>query len=164
MQTQLCRSLAAHFETLLHDCMQLSECLEQEAQSLKSRDAQAIKDIAGRKRTLVNTLNQHCKHQQQLFKVLEIPIDKHKITEYLTHLESLSGDGVKLVEPWAALLEVAQHCRQLNETNGACVELLKQYSRNLLNILRGRNRNAAVTYGPDGATHHGSYFHQFLSV
>lgn len=127
--------------------------LSTEADSLKrSADSATISTIAVNKKTTVSQLDQFSKQMTQVLATEKLPMSPIGMTEYFKKAEKVSLNTSGSTRLWKEILSISKQCRDLNEKNGASINLLAQHTQRALQILKGKSQQA-TTYGRDGSTY-----------
>jgi flagellar biosynthesis protein FlgN len=155
-------------EQLIESSLTLSEKLQdllsQEATYLRSKpSAQKIAAVAASKKETVGKLEQLATHLKQVMATEKLTPSSADIEQYFQIAETAGISTRTILQQWHKMQQTAQHCRHLNEMNGASINLLAQHNRRALQILRGKTLQA-TTYGPDGATHSERFSNSVFSV
>jgi len=129
-------------ERLRAESHRLLSILEQERQVLRERDSQALLQVTKAKAAAVSKID-------ALLSQLPPSQDSKEVTvERLLQTLRLHGVG-KAEALWREVRSLAQHCRELNEANGAMIALLQEQVRQALTVLFGHRRQQ-VCYTADG--------------
>lgn len=148
----------------LHLAQQLDQELNREADALKkTQQAQLINDIAASKKQLVAQLEQFNAQLAQVMATEQLPTNQDSIREYFKRAETAGLLTTVAIENWTQLMQVCTTCRNLNEQNGATIDLLSRHTKRSLNILKGKPE-FANTYGADGSPQSDRYSHRLISV
>ncbi len=155
-------------EKLILNALQLARQLHQElrkeAEALKkTQHAELIVSIAANKKQLVAQLEQFNSQLAQVLTTEKLPNNHESIAEYFHRAKTA---GLLTAEPynnWEQLMGICLECRNLNEQNGACVELLSRHTKRSLDILKGKPA-FANTYGSDGIAKSERYGRPLISV
>lgn len=155
-------------EKLVLNALQLAQQLHQElnreADALKkNQQAELINNIAVNKKQLVAQLEQFNSQLAQVLATEKLPNNQDSIREYFKRAETASLPTAELIGNWTQLMLVCADCRNLNEQNGAGIDLLSRHTKRSLDILKGKPA-FANTYGADGSTQSDRYSHTLISV
>ncbi|MGZ5619940.1 MAG: flagella synthesis protein FlgN [Methylobacter sp.] len=155
-------------ETLILNALQLAQQLHQElnreADALKkTQQAELINNLAANKKQLVAQLEQFNAQLTQVLATEKLPNDRESIKEYFKRAEASGLSTAESIGNWAQLMLVCADCRNLNEQNGAGIDLLSRHTKRLLDILKGKPE-FANTYGSDGSAQSDRYSHTLISV
>lgn len=155
-------------EQLVSNALQLAQQLLQElnveADILqKSQQVELISNIAANKRQLVAQLEQFNSHLSQVLNLEKLPNSQEGIKEYFSRAEAANLSTANLVGNWTRLMLICADCRNLNEQNGAAIDLLSRHTKRSLDIIKGKPQ-FANTYGSDGTTQSERYVHTLISV
>jgi len=138
--------------------------LTTEADSLKrNADSVTISNIAVRKKETVSQLDQFSKQMTQVLATEKLQMSPTGMSEYFEKAENLSLNTSNSTTLWKEILSISKQCRDLNERNGASINLLAQHTHRALQILKGKSRQA-TTYGPDGSTYNERFSQTLVSV
>lgn len=136
---------------LIHT-QRLFQLLSEEATLLRKNDApELLTGIAAEKQLLVSQLNQFTKQLAQILSTENLNLDQNGIRNYLKKAKSASLKATELSQYWFEIMELSKKCREMNEHNGACIDLLTRHSQRSLQIIKGSGETIN-TYGPDGST------------
>ena len=130
----------------------LYQQLSQEAESLiRSPQASFISDIADNKRDLVMQLDLFNKQLEKILAAEKLPHSVDGVESYfqLVTIADFSADVLKL--NWEKLIRLCLDCKNLNEQNGASIEMLARNNKRTLHILKGKSE-IVTSYGRDGET------------
>ena len=119
---------AAALEALTHDLYKLQALLAEEYEAIRSRKAERIESIAQSKHALVGELNRLAQAAS-------------------AHISQVLGDTTN--SDGATVRELLNDCELANRRNGQAIETSQSFTRNLLDIFRGR-RPGQGTYTADG--------------
>lgn len=142
-------------EQLMTNALQLAQRLyqqlTQEADSLiRKPQASFISTVANNKRELVTQLDLFNKQLEQILVAEQLPHSPEGVEAYfqLVKIAGLSAD--KLESNWNQLIRLCTECKNLNEQNGASIDILARNNKRTLHILKGKSENI-TSYGRDGA-------------
>lgn len=155
-------------EKLILNALQLAQQLHQElnreAEALKkTQQAELINNLAANKKQLVTQLEQFNSQLAQVLATEKLPNDRESVKEYFKRAEAAGLSAAESISNWAQLMLVCAECRNLNEQNGASIDLLARHTKRSLDILKGKPQ-FANTYGSDGSTQSERYSHTLISV
>ncbi|HEY8035342.1 MAG TPA: flagellar protein FlgN [Methylobacter sp.] len=155
-------------ETLILNALQLAQQLHQElnreADALKkTQQAELISNLAANKKQLVAQLEQFNAQLTQVLATEKLPNGRESIKEYFKRAEAAGLSTAESIGNWAQLMLVCADCRNLNEQNGAGIDLLSRHTKRSLDILKGKPE-FANTYGSDGSAQSDRYSHTLISV
>ncbi|MGZ5576613.1 MAG: flagella synthesis protein FlgN [Methylobacter sp.] len=155
-------------EQLILNALQLAQQLRQElnreADALKNlHQAELISSIAANKKQLVMQLEQFNTQITQVLTTEKLPNDQDSIREYFNRAEVAGLSTVESFGNWTQLMLVCAECRNLNEQNGAGIDLLSRHTKRSLDILKGKPE-FTNTYGSDGSTQSDRYSRTLISV
>jgi flagella synthesis protein FlgN len=143
---------------------QLHQELNREADALKSQhQAELISSTAANKKQLVTQLEQFNTQITQVLTTEKLPNNQDGIREYFNRAEAAGLSTAHLVNNWTQLMIVCAECRNLNEQNGAGIDLLSRHTKRSLDILKGKPEFAS-TYGSDGSAQSDRYSRTLISV
>lgn len=155
-------------EQLILNALQLAQQLHleltQEADILKKTpQAEQIITIAANKKQLVAQLEQFNAQLAQVLATEKLSNGQESIKEYFKRAETAGLSPAASIGNWAQLMLICAECRDLNEQNGAGVDLLSRHTKRSLDILKGKP-DSANTYGSDGSAQSDRYSHSLISV
>ncbi|MGZ5011185.1 MAG: flagella synthesis protein FlgN [Methylobacter sp.] len=155
-------------EQLILNALQLAQQLRQElnreADALKNlHQAELISSIAANKKQLVMQLEQFNTQIAQVLTTEKLPNDQDSIREYFNRAEVAGLSTAESIGNWTQLMLVCAECRNLNEQNGAGIDLLSRHTKRSLDILKGKPE-FTNTYGSDGSTQSDRYSRTLISV
>lgn len=143
---------------------QLHHELNQEADALKKTpQAELITSIAANKKQLVVQLEQFNTQLAQVLATEKLPNNLEGINEYFKRAETAGLSPDASISNWVQLMLVCAECKNLNEQNGAGIDLLSRHTKRSLDILKGKSEST-TTYGSDGSTQSDRYSHSLISV
>ncbi|MCX7101654.1 MAG: flagellar protein FlgN [Methylobacter sp.] len=138
--------------------------LNREAESLKNtQESEVINNIAATKKQLALQLEQFNGQLTQVLATENLLNDQESIKEYFKRGEAAGLKISETVGNWVQLMLVCGECRNLNEQNGAGIELLSRHTKRSLDILKGKSE-FSNTYGADGSTQSDKSTHRLISV
>jgi len=142
-------------EKLLKKGLDLSQKLlnqlTTEADNLKhNTNSTAISSIAISKKETVSQLDQFSKQMTQVLATEKLQMSPLGMAEYFKKAEDVSLNISSTTNLWKQICSIAKQCRELNERNGASINLLAQHTQRSLQILKGKSQQA-TSYGPDGS-------------
>jgi len=155
-------------EQLVRNALQLAQQLVQELNRetdalKKTHQAELINSIAASKKQLVAQLEQFNTQIAQVLATEKLPNDQNSIKEYFSRAEAANLSTAELIGNWTQLMIVCAECRNLNEQNGAGIDLLSRHTKRSLDILKGKPE-FANTYGSDGSTQSDRHSRTLISV
>lgn len=155
-------------EKLIFSALQLAQQLHnelnREADVLKEApEAELINNIAANKKQLVAQLEQFNTQLTQVLASEKLSTDQESINEYFKRAEAAGIPTIESAGNWAQLMLVCAECRDLNEQNGASIDLLSRHSKRSLDILKGKPQ-ITNTYGSDGSPQSDRYTRSLISV
>ncbi len=155
-------------EQLIFNALQLAQQLLQELirelDALKKpQQAELITQIAAGKKQLVVQLEQFNLQLAQVLATETLPNNQQSIGEYFKRAELAGLLTAESVANWTQLIRVCAECRDLNEQNGAGIDLLSRHTKRSLDILKGKSESAN-TYGADGSSQSDRHTHSLILV
>lgn len=155
-------------EQLILSALQLAQQLHLELNReddalKKTPQAELINTIAANKKQLVAQLEQFNAQLAQVLATEKLPNNQESIKEYFKRAETAGLLPAASIRNWTQLMLVCTECKNLNEQNGAGVDLLSRHTKRSLDILKGKSETAN-TYGCDGSTQNDRYSHSLISV
>lgn len=151
MNSALKEKAIQHFNNLIEHGNKMLDILKQETKLIKSRDIEAIEAIAAEKQLVAAAMEKlGIEHQRRV----STDIDNHKLTrttDYPSQSQSDAYSDPAIAEQQSQTNKLFTQCQQLNEANGASIELLRRHCQRSLEILFPQNSETR-TYGPDGTT------------
>lgn len=155
-------------EKLIINALQLTEQLYQllieEADTLqKPMQAELIESIATNKKQLVTQLEQFNQQCGQVLATEELPNNHEGINAYFQKATASGLSIIEITQQWATIQDLCIKCRDLNEQNGASIELLSYHTQHSLHILKG-NPQRSNTYGANGARKNDPFTHTLILV
>ena len=155
-------------EQLMSNALQLTQRLfqqlNQEADSLvRTPQSGFLSAVAGNKRDLVTQLDLFNKQLEQILASEQLPHSQIGINAYfqMATIANLSPDTLKA--NWEQLMALCTACKNLNEQNGASIEMLARNNKRTLHILKGKSENV-TSYGRDCAVISDFQTNTFVSV
>lgn len=136
--------------SMLDQAEQLRLQLNQEAEILKSGAQPHLMDqCTAAKKILAVQLDQLNRQFSQLLVSQKLPDNQDGVNAYLRQAEVLGFPTGDATSQWEKVRQVCAECKDLNEHNGACIDLLSLHAKRSLDILKGKTGNSN-TYGKDG--------------
>lgn len=134
-------------EQTLETVRSLEQALRAESEALIAsiRAPAAIDDIAQRKQELVAEINALVKSCDRQLTGHGFALGHVGVENWLTSLPP--DDPAHAI--WQSILDVSVHCKEMNETNGIQIGLLKRRAQDALSVLLG-TLGGDETYGRDG--------------
>ncbi len=143
--TKLAKNGLIHTQKLFH-------LLGEEASLLRKNESpELLAGIAAEKQLLVTQLNQFTKQLSQILNTEKLALDQNGIKNYLDKAKNAGLKATELSQYWFEITELSKKCRDLNERNGASIDLLTRHNQRSLQIIKGSGQSIN-TYGPDGTT------------
>ncbi|MGZ5049746.1 MAG: flagella synthesis protein FlgN [Methylobacter sp.] len=144
---------------------QLLQELNQEAGILKNpgQPTELLSNIAANKRQLVEQMEQFNSHLSQVLSLEKLPNSQEGMNEYFKRAEAANLQTTNLVGKWTQLMQICADCRDLNEQNGASIDLLSRHAKRSLDIIKGKPETAS-TYGSNGITQSERHVRTLISV
>lgn len=142
-------------EQLISNALQLAQRLyqqlTQEAEALvRQPQSSFISTVAGNKRDLVMQLDMFNKQLEQVLAAEQLPLSQEGVEAYF-QMASDTGLSPMLVKmQWADLMRVCVNCKNLNEQNGASIEILARNNKRTIHILKGKSE-VVTRYSRDGS-------------
>lgn len=127
---------------------QFLEILEGEQEALVHGKVDQLQDLAQTKSGKVLELVQLAEARNRFLTGNGLPADQAGISAWLAALGA-APEAQEAGRIWDELVAVAMAARQLNETNGAMINLQLQHNQQALAVLMSA-ANQATLYGPDG--------------
>lgn len=155
-------------EKLIINALQLAQQLHheliQEADALKkTQQAELINTIAANKKQLVAQMEQFNAQLTQVLATENLPNDQAGINEYFKRAVTAGLLATQSMSNWTQLMLTCTECRNLNEQNGASIDLLSRHTKRSLDILKGKPE-FTNTYGSDGSTQSDRHSRTLISV
>jgi len=125
------------------------DLLEEESNSLRSRDVDNIQAVASRKQGLADSINALTAKQKSLLQAAGFSADAAGMALLLKQTTDEADSQV-----WQDLLRMTAECKHRNEVNGAYLALLERYVESALDIIAG-SPSLSETYGPKGSKSRG---------
>ncbi len=144
----------------LENLREMHGLLEQEAEALGTRDAEAMDRIAVKKQELVPVLDRLAAEQRLCLGDSE---DEAGIEACLARAGVHASVADLLRADWREILRLLTACKRRNELNGAYIGLLSRHVETSLDILLGPSQ-AEATYGRDGVKRRGGVSRRSYSV
>ncbi len=138
------------FDVLSEQVHRMLNLLNNEAVLIKSKDIAGIETIASEKQTLSTKLNSWVSQQQNILFRSENP-NQRDVSEHSAEPNINFLLDPNLADRWNHIKSLLTQCKLLNETNGACIELIKRHSQRSLEVLYNSG-SAPQIYGPNGVT------------
>jgi flagellar biosynthesis protein FlgN len=130
----------------------LFKALQDESQLLINQDKDKKLDaITQHKQHLISEISQFTQQIGQVLQTEQLNADKIGLASYFERAKAASLDTQKAEQDWQELITLSEKARDLNNQNGAGIELLLRHTRLSLNILKGKPQSVH-TYGRDGST------------
>ncbi|HTP39366.1 MAG TPA: flagellar protein FlgN [Steroidobacteraceae bacterium] len=134
---QAVRDVASHIGRILGEervlLGELGRLLEEERQVLKEAAPEAIERVGATRQRCVEALSRLDAERSDACKLLSYGTGRTGFEKLLDAL----GPAAGLRERWHANLELARHCRELNDRNGALVSAKLNFVQKQLSVLRG---------------------------
>ena len=155
-------------EKLLISGLQLSRSLhlqlQEEMDILKrNQPAASLDTITRQKQQLINELDLFAKQLGQVLETEQLPNNRTGINAYFDKAAKAGLNISEAAEKWEQITDLAAKSRELNDQNGASIDLLLRHTRQSLNILKGKPQTPH-TYGPDGSTKSDLFSGTLISV
>lgn len=128
------------------DLTSLKSILDQEKQTLTTRDTVKINQLAEHKSQTVAQLESRAKLKAQLMSKSGLGIRPGQVEEKLKTLQDN-----ELMELWQVSREKLANCQEQNQVNGSIITQSRQRITKLMTIIRGQNK-APNLYGQQGKT------------
>lgn len=126
------------------DLESLKNLLEQEKNTLTTRNTDLINTLSNNKSLTVQQLESRAKLKATLIAKSGLGIKPGKVEEQLHCL-----DDSELVTLWQASREKMQQCKNINLVNGNIISRSLQRTNKLMMIIRGQNKSQNL-YGQQG--------------
>lgn len=136
--------LAKLMDQEIETAQTLLETLQDETQAL-GRDPEALERAALRKQDLVSRMEGLHEQRCALLQRAGCSASRTGLEEFIGRFDH----GKRLHTRWLRLVEITEHCRDANLSNGAAVELGRLHLRQALAVMHGQSPQT-VTYGASG--------------
>lgn len=155
-------------EKLLNNALQnlekLQELLNKEAEHLgKCTDPIVLSVIVEKKREQIINLEKFTDHLGQVLATENLLANQDGVKQYFNKAQVNGINTTASQQCWDTISERSKFCRQLNEQNGACIDLLNRHTQRAIQILKGKPQ-ATHTYGPDGKSRDELFSRPLISV
>ena len=148
---------------LIHT-QELFQLLSKETSVLNKLNApDLLAHIAAEKQLLVSQLNQFTQQLGQILNTEKLLLSHDGIRDYLEKARNSGLKATELSQYWLEITELSKKCQELNEQNGASIDLLTRHNQRSLQIIKG-TANSVNTYGPDGSASAEHYRNSLISV
>ncbi len=141
---QLVREMLARDQ---HAAEQLLSLLEQESETLKQRDHQALAALVEAKAEHIHVLEAHSSERSALLTSLSLPADSNGWLSYMGKNSELTP----IIPAWNELQKILTQCKQQNEINGKLIGRSQQTLKRLVNLIKGKTE-ASELYNAKGNT------------
>ncbi len=141
------------FQQTLTQSQKLLDLLSQEADGLNNpASADYLAHVSHHKQETVSLLEQLTRQLNQVMATEKLNLVPADIDTYFEKASKAGLGPSSAPKLWLKTLNIAKKCQQLNEQNGASIDILFRHSQRALKILSGKALSA-TTYGPDGSTY-----------
>jgi len=123
----------------------------------------ALSSLAAKKKETVLQLEQFSKQLAQVLATEKLSFDQEGIMGYMAKAKTANINITAALQHWLEIAALSKTCRDLNEQNGASIDLLSRHTLRALRVLRGQSQ-VTSTYGPDGSTRNELFSHTLISV
>lgn len=130
-------SISRHLDQYAGKLEQLISVLRNEHESLNSKDIAGLEQCTQRKHEILSELEQ--------LEAIRTEADSQQ--HHGGNSESIPGNHLDEIKD--RIKNLLEECRHLNETNGAIVDISKQFNQRLLEVILGKP-SAADTYNATG--------------
>jgi len=130
------------------------QLLQTEQSVLAAGDVDALMGLASRKSEQVTRLARLAQGRNHHLKAATGMSDQLGIDAWQAKFDPQGKSGAGRL--WQELLDLARSARQLNEQNGALINLNLQHNQQALAVLRGAAAQTTQLYGPDGQSYSAS--------
>lgn len=149
--------------TAIEQTEQLHQLLSKEAIALQSKTKiDELNAITLEKNKTVSQLSIFSKQIEQILSAEKLD-PTTGMSEYFTRAEQAGIDTTESSRNWEKMLSLSKKCRQLNEQNGASIQILNQHTQRILDVLKGKPQEID-TYSKKGQAKNASVSHTFTSV
>lgn len=124
------------------------ELLESEQAALVGGDIDSLVSLAQRKASQVSLLGQMAESRNRYLRNTTGTTDQLGLDAWQKKYDPQGRSGMARV--WHDLLALARSAKDLNQQNGALINLNLQHNQQALAILRGAATQTTNLYGPDG--------------
>jgi len=137
------------FRNLLRAIKTLNKLLLRETDALDTKSSTSLETIAGDKEQIIERINNLTHQQNEFLGKFNLSGHKEGLATYLEQATKNDPKLAKLRIYWSKVTVALEQCQQLNQQNGARIELLNRHTERSLDILRGQS-HLPYTYGPTG--------------
>jgi flagella synthesis protein FlgN len=116
-----------------------------------SPEVELIDNITAQKKQLIGQLEAFNTQFSQVLVAENLPNNQTGINEYFKRAEAAGLPTNETVMHWQQIQLICAECKDLNEQNGASIELLSLHAKRSLDILKGKTQGPN-TYGRDGVS------------
>ncbi len=140
-------TIGATITSDLNDLRELFPLLEQQAQSLRSRDMGTIPVLAQSISSLTQKLDASARKRAEALVALGHGTDREGMQQFLQTCSV--GEYEAVNTQWQELIELTRKCKKLNASNGQLLQMQKSLTDTMLKRLNRDVDN--VGYAPDGS-------------
>ncbi|WP_020209438.1 flagella synthesis protein FlgN [Gilvimarinus chinensis] len=126
---------------------QLLQLLEQESETLKQRDSQALADLVNAKSEHISVLEAHSSERSALLQSLSLNGDSDGWLSYMNSNPQLKP----LIPAWEDFQRILARCKERNEINGKLIGRSQQTLKRLVNLIKGKPESGEL-YNAKGNT------------
>ncbi len=141
--------LISIFQNLLNEIDDLYKLLLHEADALDTRSSADLKNITKEKESIIDQINVLTQQQNSFLSQHGMSDQKDGMAASLEQMINIDPQLGELKTYWIKISDRMTKCHQLNQQNGARIELLNCHAQRSLEILKGQS-NLPYTYGPTG--------------
>lgn len=135
----------------LNHCQKLFQLLSEESGDLHQGKAlDSLDTLTKQKQHIIAELEQFTRQFAQVMANQHLTIQADDVEQFFAQARNDGLDVRSQHVLWQKINQFAKRCQELNERNGAAIELLLRYNQRAIKVLQGSARPSTL-YGPDGA-------------
>ena len=139
------------FQNLLKATEKLHQLLLRETDALDTKSSSSLNSITAGKEQVIKTINHLTLQQNEFLQSFNLSGQKEGLARYI---DQAANDDPhhwpELKTYWTKITETLEKCHQINQQNGARIELFSRHTERTLDIILGQS-DLPYTYGPTGA-------------
>lgn len=143
------KTLASHLEQEINWIEQLNVLLGEEKIALANRQFDGLEDLANRKQTLSNKIEESAKKRVEIIQQANANTEAGiSLKEFLKNATSADTNAVNKLNN--KLVELLTTCRELNNVNGQVISHNMHTRQQIVNALSGNKTEAVSVYTATG--------------
>ncbi|MEW5011505.1 MAG: flagellar protein FlgN [Cycloclasticus sp.] len=137
-------------QTMVDLSTQFNELLLKEKKALENSNSELLLDVSTAKKSLAIRLEHSTKTAHTFLNNIKLNKGLYGLGDFIKRMKP-SDSQRQLTQHWLDIQSLTEANKQLNDANGAIIELNRRHAQRSIDILHGHTgNNNSATYGADG--------------